>query len=185
MFAIDKVLISDDILTTFFCCNINKCRGMCCKEGDLGAPIYMDEIKIIQKNYNLVKEYLTRDAQSIIQQYGIYEIYQNEYYTRLLPSGNCIFSTIKNETYLCIFELLNLKKPISCRLYPIRMSITKDYTFLNLHKWEICKSGYENGNINKIPLITFLKASLIDYFGSEWYDKLSFLFYNYDTKNKI
>ena len=48
MILIDDKLISDDVVEKQFVCNIKKCKGICCVEGDSGAPVEKSETKILR-----------------------------------------------------------------------------------------------------------------------------------------
>ena len=41
---VGDVLLSSEVFTECFCCDLSACRGQCCVEGDSGAPLLPDEV---------------------------------------------------------------------------------------------------------------------------------------------
>ena len=56
---IDNVLVSAEILTESFCCDLSKCKGICCIEGDAGAPITFEELALLEDNLEAIKKDLS------------------------------------------------------------------------------------------------------------------------------
>ena len=183
--VIDNILISDDVVEKQFVCDLSKCKGGCCEDGDAGAPLENRELKVIDEVYEKVKPYLTEPAIAEIEKKGRY-VYDKEFgwVTPTLPSDNeiCVYAYREpNGLIKCAFEqayydgIIDWKKPISCHLYPI---ITKpgkhgDYERVNYSPREkMCSPACKLGEKLKIPVYQFLKEPLTRKFGEEFYETL-------------
>ncbi|MGZ5221236.1 MAG: DUF3109 family protein [Chitinophagaceae bacterium] len=185
MIVIDNVLISDDVVEKQFVCDLGKCKGGCCEDGDAGAPLENGELKIIDEVYEKVKPFLTPAAIEQIEKKGRY-VYDKEFgwVTPTLPSDNeiCVYaSRAPGGIIKCSFEqayydgLISWKKPISCHLYPILAKPGKngDYERVNYSPREkMCSPACLLGEKLKIPVYKFLKEPLIRKFGEEFYAAL-------------
>ena len=185
MIVIDNVLISDDVVEKQFVCDLGKCKGGCCEDGDAGAPLDNKELKIIDEVYEKVKPYLTGPAIAEIEKKGRY-VYDKEFgwVTPTLPSDNeiCVYAYREpNGLIKCAFEqayydgLISWKKPISCHLYPIIAKPGKhgDYERVNYSPREkMCSPACSLGEKLKIPVYKFLKEPLIRKFGEAFYEAL-------------
>lgn len=186
---IDNVLVSMDILTERFACDLHKCKGICCVEGDAGAPVTLDEIEQIEENLDAVNHDLSVPAQLVIASQGVaYNDPDGELVTSIVNGRDCVFTcyqdldlpdgTVKN-CCLCAFERayragkIKWCKPISCALYPIReTTLSNGLTAITYHRWDVCKDAVANGKEHDIPVYKFLKEPLIKRFGEEWYQGL-------------
>jgi hypothetical protein len=177
----ENVLVSDDVAESHFVCDLKKCQGACCVAGDMGAPLEAEEIEKIKQVYPHVKEYLSPESIEQIESLGFFERDENESCTPLLSNGMCAYAR-RNEQGLvqCGFELAyqdgktDFIKPISCHLYPVRISQFSKTIALNYHRWEICAAACELGKSLQIPLYVFLKEPLIRKFGQSWYESLCY-----------
>lgn len=195
MIVIDDILVSDELLEQKFICDLSKCKGACCQQGDFGAPVDDEEMKIIKQLYPKIKSQLTEDAVAKIESSGLFKSYRNDSFmgTNLLENGSCIFVK-KNElgTLECMIEKAHyrgetdFKKPISCHLYPVRVMENPrvNLTALNYSEWDICKAACELGQKENMPLYQFVKEAIIRKYGQEFYDQLdgAFEFQNKDQK---
>lgn len=180
MIIIENALVSEDVLEKNFICDIDKCKGACCIEGDAGAPLNQDELEIIKSQFENIKPYLSEAALLDIEKRGFYEKDKDgDLVTTCQPDGLCNFATIDKQGILaCGMEQAYLdgkttyKKPISCHLYPIRISQVGQYEALNYHRWDICKAACALGEQHKTPVYAFLKDALVRKFGEEWYKTL-------------
>ncbi len=180
MIVINKTVISDDIVDNYFLCDLNKCKGGCCVEGDLGAPLEIDEIPILEEVYDQIKPYLSNESIKAIEEQGLYIFDEDgEYSTPTLNGKECAYAIYDEKGILkCGIEKAyterksTFRKPISCHLYPIRVTKYDNYHALNYDRWEICLPACELGRKTKLPLYKFLKDPLITKFGKAWYDKL-------------
>ena len=198
MIVIDNILISDDVVEKQFVCDLSKCKGGCCEDGDAGAPLENKELKVIDEVYEKVKPYLTEPAVAEIEKKGRY-VYDKEFgwVTPTLPSDNeiCVYAyREQNGLIKCAFEqafydgIIDWKKPISCHLYPI---ITKpgkhgDYERVNYSPREkMCSPACKLGEELKIPVYQFLKEPLTRKFGSAFYETLDTIAKDYyEAKEK-
>ena len=175
IFVQDKI-VSKQIFEKEFVCNLNKCKGACCVEGEGGAPLEKKEINEIKNIFHVIKKNLTSKNLELIKKHGLFTALENgEIETPLNNGKECVYSFKENGLTKCAFEesyingKTKFQKPISCHLYPIRVKKTKLFEKLEYEHWNICNSGCELGKRLKIPLFVFLKDSLIRKFGKSWY----------------
>ena len=195
------VLISSEILTEYFCCDYEKCHGICCVEGDAGAPITLDEIAGIEDALDTVWPTLSASAQSVIDHQGVaYTDKDGELVTSIVRGRECVFARemlsdssnlagdqgfsakqgrTEDSCWLCMLERAyrngqtSFCKPISCSLYPIREKTFSDgLVGLNYNKWDVCRDAVIKGTALKMPVYKFLREPLIRRFGEEWYEEL-------------
>ena len=177
------VLISSDIITERFCCDLSKCKGICCVEGDAGAPVNLDEIGEIENVLDDVWSQLSPQAQAVIDRQGVvYNDRDGDLVTSIVGGKDCVFTFYDDITLpdgetvgnccLCALEK-SCCKPISCALYPIREKRFQDGTVaLNYHRWVVCEDAVRKGRSMDLPVYRFLKGPLIRRFGEEWYQEL-------------
>ncbi len=180
MISIDKTVLSDDIADNCFMCDLDKCKGACCVEGDLGAPLEKSELDILDNIYDKVAPYLTEDGREAIRQQGKYVFDEDgEYSTPTLSGKECAYAIYNKQGILkCGIEeawangKIDFQKPISCHLYPIRITKYESYDALNYDRWDICLTACELGKKKKMPLYLFAKNALIRKYGPVWFEKL-------------
>lgn len=174
------VLISSEILTEHFCCDYEKCKGICCVEGDAGAPVTLDEVAGIEDALDTVWPMLSASAQSVIDQQGVcYNDKDGDLVTSIVRDRDCVFTCYEGDNCLCALERAYRQgktrfcKPVSCALYPIReKSFDNGLVGLNYNRWSVCKDAIEKGKALNLPVYKFLKEPLIRRFGEAWYDEL-------------
>lgn len=178
---IENAVISDDVADQFFVCELTKCKGACCVEGDTGAPLEDDELAILEKIYPQVKPYLTQQGIEAIEQQGVYVADEVEggYVTPTINGRECAYAIYDDKKILkCGIEQAHLagkvafQKPISCHLYPIRITKYEQFEALNYDRWHICNPACHNGKSLGVPIYKFLKTPLIRKYGEEWYEAL-------------
>ena len=177
---IDNVLISLDCLTERFCCDLEKCNGQCCVEGDAGAPVTLDEIGGIEDSLDTVWNDLSAAAQAVIDKQGVaYIDEEGDMVTSIVNGKDCVFTCHEKGCCYCTLEKAyragktKFCKPISCYLYPIReVKVGDNMVGLNYHEWDVCKCAREKGKELNLRVYQFLKQPLIDRFGAEWYKSL-------------
>lgn len=178
MIAIRDTLISDEVFTRYFCCNLNKCKGCCCIEGDAGAPLEKHEYKLLEKYYPAFKEYMSEQAREIVEKKGFFEIHtlDDSFVTPLVDNRDCVYLTYGEDgiAYCAVEKAFRqgripFRKPVSCSLFPIRVQHYPEYDALNYFHWDICHDAEVTGKRKKIPVFRFLKESLTEYYGEEWY----------------
>lgn len=174
------VLVSSDILTESFCCDYEKCKGICCVEGDAGAPVTMDEVASIEDSLDTVWPELSASAQSVIDRQGVaYADRDGELVTSIVRGKDCVFTCYDGDNCLCALERAYRQgrskfcKPISCALYPIReKTFSNGLVGLNYNRWDVCRDAREKGKALDLPVYQFLKEPLIRRFGEAWYQEL-------------
>ncbi len=177
---IGDVLLSPDILTEHFCCDYEKCKGVCCVEGNAGAPVTIDEIGEIEESLDAVWGDLSAQAQSVLDRQGVaYPDPEGELVTSIVNGKDCVFTCYDGENCLCALEKAcragktKFLKPISCSLYPIREKRFSNGTVgLNYNRWDICRDAVKKGQELNLPVYQFLKEPLIRRFGEDWYNEL-------------
>jgi hypothetical protein len=179
--AIDNVLVSDDVIEAKFVCDLHKCKGGCCEDGDAGAPLEKEEMKVIDENFSVIKPYLTPQGLKEIESKGKY-LYDREFgwVTPTVNGKICAYGFRDKQGIIkCSIEQayydgkLSWKKPISCHLYPIKISKSRAYTNVNYEPREVlCAPACALGKKLKLPVYQFLKEALIRKFGPEFYDTL-------------
>lgn len=180
MLQIDDTIISFDLFQEYFVCNLNVCKGMCCIEGDAGAPLEPDEISKIQEILPFIWDELPRSSQEVIRKQGFFYIDEDdEPVTSIVEGRECVFAYIgASGQCKCAIEKAyregktDFPKPISCHLYPVRIQKYKDFQAVNYHRWDICSCALELGSKLKMPVYRFLKEPLIRKFGEAWYEQL-------------
>ena len=180
MMKVGDVLVSDDIKTVEFVCHLEKCKGACCVEGDLGAPLEGNELPLMHEIQPAVAPYLTAEGRKAIAEQGPYILDEDgDYSTPTIGGRECAYSHYDERGILkCGIEQAYLdgktafRKPISCHLYPIRITKKKDFEAVNYHKWEVCSDACKLGRSLQVPLYKFLKDPLIRKYGQDWYDQL-------------
>lgn len=174
------ILLSSDILTEHFCCDYEKCHGICCVEGDAGAPVTLDEIAGMEDALDTVWTDLSAQAQAVIDQQGVACTDRDgDLVTSIVGGRDCVFTCYDGDNCLCALEkaFRNGKtgfcKPISCALYPIREKQFSDGTVaLNYHRWAVCADAVKKGREEQVPVYQFLSEPLIRRFGEAWYQEL-------------
>lgn len=183
-----ETLISDEIFTRLFVCNLGKCKGACCIEGDSGAPLNQDEVDKIQNNLDKVKPFMSQKGLELLNEEGYVEDEGLGLATTCSKTGECVFAVQDNGILSCAIELSHkagesdFVKPISCHLYPIRLGKAGDFITLNYHEWNICSDACSLGEELKVPVFRFLKNALIRRFGEKWYLELEEIYEAYSAQ---
>ena len=186
MIVIQDKLISLDLVEEKFVCDLTKCKGACCWEGDFGAPLEKDEIDLLENQLDALKPFISEDGWAAISKKGVFEKYGHNKKdtflgTPLLDNGACVFMTY-NEIGIaqCGIEQaekanqIDFKKPISCHLYPVRVNKNENLSFeaLNYDKWDICNAACSLGKSLKMPVYKFVKDAIIRKYGEDFYVEL-------------
>jgi len=168
-----------------FVCDLVKCKGGCCEEGDAGAPLDTSELDTVLELYEKVKPYLTPEAISEIERKGKY-VYNREFGWVTPTLGDdkeiCVYGIRDPKGIIkCAFEQAyydgktNWKKPISCHLFPVIASKGKhgDYQKVNYEPREkLCNPACSLGKKLEVPVYEFLKEPLVRKFGEDFYNAL-------------
>ena len=179
---IDDCLVSEEILTEYFACDYEKCKGCCCVIGDSGAPMEECEAGAIEKNYPIFSPIMTDAGRAAVASKGFFEIdMDGDMVTPLVPgSEECAYTIFDEEgNCFCSMERCwfqgkgDFRKPISCWLYPIRITqLRNGMRALNLHRWHICQDAFARGRNEKIRVYQFLREPIERYFGEDFYTAL-------------
>jgi hypothetical protein len=191
--AIDNVLVSDEVVTEKFICDLHKCKGGCCEDGDAGAPLEGEEMKMLEENYDAIKPYLTTEGKAEINRQGKF-LYDKEFgwVTPTINGAICAYGFRDQQGIIkCGIEAaynngkLEWKKPISCHLFPIRINETREYSMVNYEPRDVlCKPGCALGKKAKMPVYQFLKEALERKFGPDFYNTLHKIALDYFEKNR-
>lgn len=178
---VGDVILTSEILTEYFCCDLDACKGICCVEGDSGAPLTLDEVGELEGVLDEVWPELSAKAQNVIDRQGVaYTDCEGDLVTSIVNGKDCVF-TCYGEGGCCFCATdkafregrTTWCKPISCALYPIREKrFANGLTGLQYHHWDICRPAVENGKRLGLHVYEFLKAPLIRRFGEAWYAEL-------------
>ena len=177
---IDDILVSSDIFTEEFCCDLDACKGICCVEGDAGAPVTLDEIGGIEDALDTVWDDMSASAQAVVYKQGVaYTDRDGDLVTSIVGGKDCVFTCYEGDCCLCALERAyrsgktGFCKPISCALYPIREKrLGNGMIALNYNRWDVCRDAVKKGRELHLPVYKFLKEPLIRRFGAEFYEKL-------------
>ena len=178
---VGEVILTSEILTEYFCCDLEACKGICCVEGDSGAPLTLDEVGEMENVLDEVWPDLSAQAQSLIDRQGVaYTDAEGDLVTSIVKGRDCVFTCYGTDgCCYCASDKAFREgrtawdKPLSCALYPIREKHFRDGSVgLQYHRWNICRPAVEKGRRLNLKLYQFLKAPLVRRFGQAWYDEL-------------
>lgn len=180
MLDIQNVLVSLDLAERFFCCDLDSCHGECCIEGDAGAPITREEYERLKRITPQVWDRLLPQAREEIESKGVgYIDEEGDLVTSIVDGRNCVFTCYAPDGMCqCALEKAyregktDFRKPISCYLYPVRITEYPKFTAVNYHRWKICRPAEKLGRKLGIRLYQFLKCPLTARFGEAWYAEL-------------
>ena len=180
MIEVGHVLVHEDVVKENFVCNLNKCKGACCLEGNSGAPLDHDELHILDEIYPKVKPFMTAKGIATIEENGTYVTdFEGDYTTPCVDTNKeCAYVIWENGITKCAIEkayeygVIEWKKPISCHLYPIRITKYPEFDVLNYDRWSICSPACSFGSELKVHVHEFLKGPLIRKYGEDWYKEL-------------
>jgi hypothetical protein len=179
MIQIANNLVSLDLLEKKFICNLDACKGACCVHGDAGAPLADEERAILDSEYDNFKEMLSEPGRKAIEKEGKWLTDgPTDWVTPLNKGKECAYTVFQNGIAKCGIELAwkkgmtSFQKPVSCHLYPIRLSKIGSHIALNYHTWEVCKPALVLGETHGVPVYRFLKEPIIRAFGNDFYNEL-------------
>ncbi len=186
MLQIDNTLVSLDLFDVKFVCDLPKCKGTCCVVGDSGAPLTEFECEKIEEIFPKIQAYLSQKSQDAVSAQGFYVIDNDgDKVTPLVVEGQeCVYGFWEEGTIHCAIErayfdgIISFRKPISCHLFPVRITEYRNFIGVNYCKISICNDALVLGKQTQIPVYQFCKDSLIRKFGESWYEQLHFAFQN-------
>jgi len=173
---IGDILVSEDVVLEFFCCDYAACKGICCIEGDSGAPLQECELERLERDYPKYSPLMLESGRDSVSLNGFFELdREGDLVTPLVVgSAACAYAHFDSDgNCLCAIEKCGCTKPASCSLYPIRVTeLTGGGKALNLHRWNICKDAFEKGKKEGVRVYQFLRTPLESYFGKDFYEAL-------------
>lgn len=180
MIEIDDKIVSADLLRECFACDIARCKGICCVEGNAGAPLEADETEVLEREYAAYEPYMTAAGIAAVERQGFAVVDdEGDLTTPLVDDAECAYAYTENGVTLCAIEKAWLegrtafRKPISCHLYPIRlMNFSNGTVGLNYHRWSVCRPACEQGRRLGIPVYRALREPIVRRFGEEFYRAL-------------
>lgn len=180
MIEIDDKIVSTDILSECFACDLGKCKGICCVEGDAGAPLEIDEVDILEEEYLNYAPYMTAEGRAEVERQGFMVVDSDgDYTTPLVDNAACAYAFEEDGVTFCAIERAyregkcSFLKPISCHLYPIRVKQFRNGSYgLNYHRWAVCSSARECGKKLGVPVYKALREPIVRRFGEEFYRSL-------------
>ena len=180
MIQIDDKIVSQDLFEVLFVCDYDTCKGECCVEGDSGAPLEPGEAEELRRCLPEVRHLLSPAALEVIEEQGVsYFDEDGDEVTSIVRGRDCVFTTYDEQgRCACALEKVynegktTFIKPISCQLYPVRLTKYPSFTAVNYHKWSSCKCALKLGRKLQVPVYQFLRAPLIRAFGEEFYTQL-------------
>lgn len=184
MIEIGDTIVSADLFTARFCCDLSACRGECCVEGNSGAPLDEEEIALLEDQWDNYKEFMKPEGVKSVLEQGVAIIdADGDLTTPLIADAECAYSIIENGITWCAIEKAwtlgrsSYRKPISCHLYPIRLvKLSNGTTGLHYHRWDICRAAEILGAAKGEPLFRTLREPLVRRFGQEYYNALEMVY---------
>ncbi len=181
MIVIGDKIVSDEIVEEQFLCDLDACKGVCCVEGDGGAPLEPEEVEKIKEVYPLIEDKLSERSRAEVSKMGyvLWNVKEGYNETPLINGAACVYLNYDEKGIAkCAFEQAyeegktDWKKPVSCHLYPVRITKHAHYDAVNYDRWDICSAACTNGKKHKLPIYKFVKEALIRKYGAEFYEEL-------------
>ncbi|PQJ16066.1 DUF3109 family protein [Aureicoccus marinus] len=180
MIQIDKTLVSEDLIDQAFVCDLSRCKGACCVQGAYGAPLEEEETKKLEEIAEAVRPFLNEKGLKALDEQGPYvKGVDGDWETPLVNGEECAYTIFDEKgTALCGIEkahqagAIDWLKPVSCHLYPVRVTQYSSFAAVNYHRWDICDPACQLGDELQMPIYKFVKKALIRRFGEQWYAEL-------------
>ena len=181
MIEIDDKIVSAALLRECFACDLAACKGICCVEGNAGAPLEIDEVDTLEREYPNYRPCMTAEGIEAVERQGFMVVdEEGDYTTPLVNDAECAYACRGEDgVTFCAIEKAwqegrtTFRKPISCHLYPIRLMRFSNGTIgLNYHRWSVCEAARVRGRKLGIPVYKSLREPIIRRFGEEFYRAL-------------
>jgi len=183
LIAIDNILVSDEVVSEQFVCDLNKCKGGCCEDGDSGAPLANEELEYLREFLEEIKPYITAEGKKVLEKEGLYKYDQEFGWVTPTIAGRMCAYGFRDATGVikCGIEQawrdnkISWKKPISCHLFPVKITKSKrqNQEYVNYEpRQDLCKAACKLGKQLKVPVHVFLKEALVRKYGAEFYTAL-------------
>ncbi|MBN1302697.1 MAG: DUF3109 family protein [Melioribacteraceae bacterium] len=175
---LDGKIVSNDIFTTKFTCDLEACKGACCTmQSEYGAPILSKEISAIENILNIIFGYLPEKSVKTIIETGFWEEKSDTLMLKSINKRECVFVYYDNDIAKCAIEKayndgkVDFRKPISCHLFPIRIN---DFggPVLKFEEYSECLPALKKGEETNISVFEFCREALERAYGKEFYQKL-------------
>ncbi len=179
MLSIDRTVISMNLFDKKFCCNLEKCKGSCCRYGDSGAPLEEAEAVILEEIWPVVEKYMRPEGIEAVREKGTSMVDSDgDTVTPLIGNDECAYAILEDGIFKCAIEKawtdgkIKFRKPESCHLFPVRIKKYRDFDAVNYEEWKICKPARNLGEDLDLPVYKFLKEPLIRVYGKSWYKEV-------------
>lgn len=183
MIQIGDKVVSKDLFDQYFICHLEKCKGNCCVFGDSGAPLEKEEAELLFKHLESIKPFMREEGLRAVSEQGSWVVdHDGEQVTPLVEREECAYVVFEEGIARCAIEKafeeksIKFQKPVSCHLYPIRVSRLKDAIALNYHRWSICEPARILGRKEGLPVFRFLKEAIIRVYGASFYGELEIVY---------
>lgn len=181
MIQIGDAIVSLDVIERKFCCDLIACKGACCVEGDAGAPLEEGEVERIRENYERFRPYMKPEGIAAVEEQGFSVIdVEGDEGTPLINGKECAYSINEDGGCWCAIEKAwsrgesSFRKPISCHLYPIRITRYRHHEAVNFNEWKVCFPAMVRGEREGVPVYVFCRDALVAKYGEEWYEQLCY-----------
>ena len=179
MIEINNTIISRDVLENHFACDLSVCKGACCVMGDSGAPLEEEEVDILHSIFKDIKPFLRQEGIEAIENLGTSVVdFDGDRVTPLVDGKECAYVIFEKGIARCGIErafmegATNFRKPLSCHLYPVRITRYRTFDAVNYDRWDICKAAITKGEENRVTVYDFTGEALTRKYGGEWFSLL-------------
>ena len=192
MIQIGETIVSQVAFEHAFCCDLSKCKGACCVEGDAGAPLLPSEVPILESIQDAIRPYLRPEGLAALEAQGVaVKDHDGEWVTPLVDGRECAYVTFDQGVAKCGIEqaaaagAVDWPKPISCHLYPIRVTKYQDFDALNVHHWKVCEPACSLGQELKLPVLRFLQGALVRAYGPAWMEEAEEVYQFLQSRSEV
>jgi hypothetical protein len=182
MIEVEDKVVSMDLITCRFACDLSRCKGACCVEGESGAPLEAAEVRILNREYASIRPFLREEGNEAIGQLGPWVVdADRETVTPLVQGRECAYAVFEDGIARCGIEkayesgATSFRKPVSCHIYPMRVKSFRGITGMNYDRWMICDPARELGEKEDVPVFRFLREAIERKYGKEFYGKLEMI----------
>lgn len=178
LLSIGEILVDKELLIAFFSCDFLACKGQCCVDGELGAPLSVEEAQLLEHVPEEVLRMLPERGLRHLRRHGAVELYKGVHYSKTVDGAECVFTMVRNGVTLCALEvarqegMIAFHKPISCRLFPIRVRKKFGLDYLVYEQHPMCRAARQAGEADGVPLISFVAEPLKDLYGDAWFNEM-------------
>jgi len=191
MIQIGETIVSQVAFEHAFCCDLSKCKGACCVEGDAGAPLLPSEVPILESIQDAIRPFLRPEGLAALEAQGVaVKDHDGEWVTPLVDGRECAYVTFDQGVAKCGIEqaaaagAVDWPKPISCHLYPIRVTKYQDFDALNVHHWKVCEPACSLGQELKLPVFRFLQGALVRAYGPAWMEEAEEVYQSLQSRSE-